>query len=388
MEPTSTTADLWKSNPDFMAEKSFAQVIAMSGDGKLGDGSVCSSQVRELLSFVPRDWLSRYVDDCLAKFDDSGLALQDVVNELGRRLGFTVTPGRYRGKKGVPGFDGLWETTDGRTLVVEVKTTDAYNVKLETIAAYREQLEEQEKLSLPKSAVLIIVGRQDTGALEAQIRGSRHAWDMRLISTDALLRLLGLKEGLEDPALVAKIHAALFPQEFTKLDGIIDLVFDTAEEIIGADEPDETGNESGAEPKTRGPSSNFHEECIKRVETAKDVNLVRESRSIFKTPDDSFTVVCLVSKYHDPEKRYWYSIFQNHVDKLSAAESSYFAFGCRDARQTFLIPSGIILDRLKEFSLSKPKDVRPRWQIYIYPESWVIKTTPDFDNIPVSEYKL
>ena len=40
---------------------------------------------------------------------------------------------------------------------------------------------------------------------------------MRLISTDALLRLLGLREGLEDPALVPKIHATLFPKEFTKL---------------------------------------------------------------------------------------------------------------------------------------------------------------------------
>jgi len=35
--------------------------------------------------------------------------------------------------------------------------------------------------------VLIVVGRQDTGELEAQIRGSRHAWDIRLISAEALL---------------------------------------------------------------------------------------------------------------------------------------------------------------------------------------------------------
>ena len=43
-------------------------------------------------------------------------------------------------------------------------------------------------------------GRAETTAeLEAQVRGSRHAWDMRLISTDALIKLVQLKEGAEGP---------------------------------------------------------------------------------------------------------------------------------------------------------------------------------------------
>ncbi len=41
-----------------------------------------------------------------------------------------------------------------------------------------------------KSSILIVVGRQDTGDLEAQVRGSRHAWEIRLISVDALLQLM------------------------------------------------------------------------------------------------------------------------------------------------------------------------------------------------------
>lgn len=79
--------------------------------------------------------------------------------------------------------------------------------------------------------MLIVVGRQDTGDLEAQIRGSRHAWDIRLISVDGLLRLMTLKEELEDPRTLQKIHNILFPMEFTKLDEIVNLVFSTAEDI-------------------------------------------------------------------------------------------------------------------------------------------------------------
>jgi len=73
--------------------------------------------------------------------------------------------------------------------------------------------------------MLVVVGRQDTGDLEAQIRGSRFAWDMRVISVDALLRMLKLKEEVEDPSLLKRIHNILIPHEFTRLDPIIEIAF-------------------------------------------------------------------------------------------------------------------------------------------------------------------
>ena len=91
-------------------------------------------------------------------------------------------------------------------------------MKLETIAQYRLSLIEQAKLLEDRSSILIVVGRDDTTDLEAQIRGSRHAWDIRLISIDALLRLLSVKEELENPNIVRQIQDILIPREFTKLD--------------------------------------------------------------------------------------------------------------------------------------------------------------------------
>jgi len=96
---------------------------------------------------------------------------------------------------------------------------------LDRIAEYRTKLVEGKRVSEKASSILIVVGRQDTGDLEAQIRGSRHAWDIRLISAEALLRLVELKENLDDPTVSTRISGILIPREYTRVDAIIDLVF-------------------------------------------------------------------------------------------------------------------------------------------------------------------
>jgi hypothetical protein len=86
------------------------------------------------------------------------------------------------------------------------------------------------------SSILIIVGREDTGELEAQVRGSRHAWDIRLISADALIKLVELKEGADAPDTDRKIRSLLAPMEYTRLDEMIDVMFSTAKDVESAAE--------------------------------------------------------------------------------------------------------------------------------------------------------
>jgi hypothetical protein len=50
--------------------------------------------------------------------------LQDIINHIGRLLGFEVTFGRYRGVAGANGYDGPWQSPTGKRIVVETKTTD------------------------------------------------------------------------------------------------------------------------------------------------------------------------------------------------------------------------------------------------------------------------
>jgi len=202
---------------------SIEQIVATAGNGKLLDESACSLELREYLSQVTSEKLAVYADYCLStKFDNNGKILQDVVNELGRRLDYKVTNGRYQGAHGKVGNDGLWLSPEGHHLVVEVKTTDAYSISVDTIALYRKSLRDQNQLS-EESSMLLVVGRYDTGQLEAQVRGSRHAWDMRLVSVDSLINLVNLKENTEDDATSSKIRSVQ-PPVFTPVGKLVFLV--------------------------------------------------------------------------------------------------------------------------------------------------------------------
>src|SRR5258705_1329144 len=101
--------DLWLHSQTQLTGKHIQQIIAFAGDGKLRDGNPASRELRQFLSVVPSPILRQYAGECLeGSFIDSGLALQEIVNQIGYRLGFTVEHGRYRGTQGAIGFDGIW----------------------------------------------------------------------------------------------------------------------------------------------------------------------------------------------------------------------------------------------------------------------------------------
>ena len=182
----------------------------MAGTGDLRDDSLCSTEMRTYFSQLSTPKLTTYVERCLSSaFPKSGMVLQDLINELGRRLDFSVENGRYQGTTNTVGFDGIWRSPEGRSIVIEVKTTDAYRIPLDRIADYRDKLVSADKIG-KSSSILIIVGRDDTGELEAQVRGSRHAWDIRLLSTEALTKLVQLKENAQDAIIGKKFENCSF----------------------------------------------------------------------------------------------------------------------------------------------------------------------------------
>ena len=238
--------DYWNQDKEQVESKNLQQIISFAGEGYLRDGNDTSREFRELLRNITPQLIQKYAYNCLEQpFKDSGYALQDIVNEIGSRLGFYVEAGLYQGKPGKIGFDGIWKLESGHAIVVEVKTTDAYRINISKIADYRRELVERGDLSERKSSILIIVGREDTGDLEAQIRGSRHNWEIRLISVESLIRLMLLKQSVDDPAIIRKIYEILVPKEFTKLDEIIESVFSTAEDVK-EEQPEEVESEAGS----------------------------------------------------------------------------------------------------------------------------------------------
>lgn len=369
---------IWNDNPASLKDKGVKQIIAFAGNGKLTDDGETSKEFRTFLATVPGEYLARYAEECLESFNESGFALQDVINEIGRRLGFKVTNGRYRGHKGAIGNDGLWRMPDGMAIVVEVKTTDAYRIDLNTIAKYATDLSKQGICEKDQS-ILIVVGRSDTGDLEAQVRGSRYAWDMRLISVDALVRLMELKQSLDDPTTLHRIHQILLPREFTKLDEIVDLVFSTAEDAKASEvslaATAAVGSESDATQETKEPKLtpvSFNAEVAQRVAAAKGITLLKRTRASFSTPDDNTVVICSVSKqYKEAQKpNYWFAFHPHQKEMLEKAEHGFAAFGCGSPDLVFSIPIAEMSPWFEGMNVTKNEEQgRYYWHIQIFNEN-------------------
>lgn len=344
-------SDLWQSSRNQLEDKHVQQIIAFAGTGELKDGAVGSIEFREFLSRVPAQLLSRYAADCLdTSFSGSGFALQDVVNQIGKRLGFGVKDGRYRGTTNAIGFDGLWSLSDGHALVVEVKTTDAYRIDLESLTGYRRALTQQQAITEERSSILIVVGRQDTGDLEAQIRGSRHAWDIRIISVDALIRLMLLRERVEDPAIIRRIGDILVPREFTRLDEIVEIVFSTAEQ---AAQPElqsvaEISGEVTDALEEKEPPVAFHAACVSRVEAKFGYILVQRTRSGYASPDGDVGAICAVSRTHEHigHSAYWFAFHPHQREFLETAPKGFLVLGCGSPERVLAIPISVVVPLL------------------------------------------
>lgn len=399
--------DLWLNNKELIISKSIQQVIAFCGDGKLRDGKACSLEFRAYLKSIPSWLLEKYANECLeTAFNDSGLALQDIVNQIGTRIGFDVEYGLYQGKRNQIGFDGIWTASDGYSIITEVKTTDAYRINLDVISKYRNASISSGRMT-DRSSVLIVVGRQDTGDLEAQIRGSRHAWDIRLISTDAIVNLMKVRENLNDARIIQQISEILKPQEYTRLDRLIDVIFTTAQDVIvvdpDVDEPDsgieeidsvlddKDENKTKKEKKPKFQPVKFHEECIEKIQSYIKKPLVKKSRSTYSNDEKSINIVCSISKRHENKStiKFWFAYHPYYTDFLKNAQKSFMAYGCGSEDLTVLIPFEIFEPLLQDFWTTENED-KMYWHVIIYErEDGLFLQIPkknEFMNI--SKYKI
>lgn len=346
-----------KKNPGQIRDVHVDLIIRFAGDGKLGDNNAASAEFRSFLSEVSPEMLERYGDECLTKpFRDSGLALQDIVNEIAARLGFKVEPGRYRGTKSAIGQDGIW-SADGHSLVVEVKTTDAYRLPIETLVGYRRALVKSDQIQEDHSSILIVVGREDTGGLEAQIRGSRHAWDVNLISVDALVRLMKIEQELEDPRAKERMRSLLIPRDYTQMDEIVDLVYAALPQAETVEAPNDVS-------------------FIDRVAGHLGANLTKQSGITYTDTNAGIAVTCSVSKeYPDPKgARYSFAFHRHHLQSLKAAQRGYAAFGCGSTDRIALFPVEAIEGYLDGMNQTQDKQ-RSYWPVHIHweREHWVVR---------------
>lgn len=397
--------EIWQKDRVTFQMKSLSQILSFAGNGKLRDNNATSKEFRELLAQVPSDLLQQFTNNCLSdKFEDSGVALQDIMNQIGSRLEFDVELGLYKGKKNTIGFDGIWRTKDGFSLIVEVKTTDVYRISLDKIVQYRKRLIEEKRVDKTNSSVLIIVGREDTGELEAQIRGSRHAWDIRVISSDSLLKLLSVKETLNDPKIIQQINEILKPKEYTRLDKLIELIFLTSQDIQLFEgintEVDVIDNDDTIIIKKNRKSSeekiipvNFYGDSILKIEKVLKVNLIKRTKISFTSKDKNIGLVCAISKVHKQghNDKYWFAFHPHQMEFLDNIEDAYVAYGCGSSNKIVLIPYHIFKPFVNNFWTTELED-RMYWHVVIHDrDNKLLLAQPRLGKgatIDITEYRL
>lgn len=373
----------WSSNPEAIDQLNIEQIVSNAGDGILLDQSLCSSELREYLGQIPTEKIASYIEHCLgSSFAKGGMVLQDLINELGRRLDYDVQNGRYQGISNAVGFDGLWQSPEKHALIAEVKTTDAYRISLDTLATYRSKLLAQGEIT-SQSSVLIVVGRQDTGELEAQIRGSRHAWDVRVISAEALIKLVLLKENAEAAETGLKMRSLLTPVEYTRLDRMVDVMFATATDVEDASlSADAVGAGKGmtpaiAQPNTEGERAAFQftdarqlqakrEEIIAALGKREHAALVRKTRALYGNAQQDIRVACSISKRYSGKNQnpYWYAYHPAWDAYLGDAGRAFFVLGCMDLDQAFAIPRATMTQVIPYLNTTT-KDGNTYWHIHI-----------------------
>lgn len=365
---------IFRTSPEQIHPLRIHQIIALCGDSKLRNNSDCSKELREYLSQAASEKIFEYMETCLQfSFENSGFVLQDLVNELGRRLDYSVVNGFYQGRPNATGYDGIWNAPDGHTLVVEVKTSDAYRINLNTIARYREELIAGEKIT-KHSSILIVVGREDTGDLEAQVRGSKHAWDIRLLSIDALIKLVTLKEDTEEET-VTKIHELLVPFEYTKLDRIIEVVLTAAKDAgaviqqealpaLGNNDDEATDAEPGKQEKTpQELMAAMRQMILAAVGKRERVPLIKKSTALYWSSDRNLRVVCSVSKHYS-RGAYWYGYHQQWDKFLSEGTNGFFVLGCIGRDEAYALPFDWIHSKLHELHTTE-RDGTKYWHVHL-----------------------
>lgn len=209
------------------------------------------------------------------------------------------------------------------------------------------------------------------------------------MSVDALIRLMLLKETVEDPQMLKKIAGVLVPQEFTRVDGIIDLVFSAAEEVRQDVEETEVQEDMPRRKDKKVPkfvSVDFHAACIRRIEKNLNRSLLKQTRATYSSPDESLVVVCAVSRAHSREM-YWYAFHPHQKEKLEAAREGYVAYGCGSDKIVLLIPFKDFAPWLEGMWTTQLED-RFYWHVSIRQEGakLALRRRKGFSEIDLTKY--
>ena len=240
--------------------------------------------------------------------------------------------------------------------------------------------------------------------------------DIRLISAEALIKLVKLKENSDDPETGRKIRSVLTPMEYTRLDRLVDVMFTTAidvspssieeqdvEPITGPPEismpnvddaqslalPAEIGKWEFTDPQLLQQK---RDQIVPAMSTTLNSSLIKKSRALFWSADHSRRIACTISKRYEKRSSYpyWYAFHPQWDQFLGEGQIGYLVLGCMDLPIAFAVPHENLRGILSDLNTTETERGK-YWHIHLVRnESMhyeILLPKREF-NLPISEFEI
>ena len=203
--------------------------------GDIKDGSKASEKLRvKLQQEATAEDVEQLLQESLdGNTSNHNRALQDIVNNIGQRLGFTVDYGMYNPGNSANGYDGLWKTTNFADetvhLVVETKKSTNFTINHnEQPGKYMDRLVKEHDVDEGQVYGLIVVGEDDSiDSVVDAVRGSTYRNRIRVITCSRLMELLLMAE--ENNLEYEQVAQVLLPMDTVNIGSIVGLIHELVE---------------------------------------------------------------------------------------------------------------------------------------------------------------
>lgn len=184
---------------------------------------------------------------------------------------------------------------------------------------------------------------------------------MRVISAASLVQLLQIKEKSAANQTIEKIRDLLQPFEYTRLDRIVDVIFDAASDVEqqtdieretqdeeAQDDPAEAGDAPRQQSRTDPALMNeLKARILDTVSGQLGVKLIKRRAALFESLDGSKRVcVSLSKRYNNRHQHYWYAYHPAWDQFLSGAPHATHLLGCMDRNEAYALPWQFLHARL------------------------------------------
>lgn len=270
-----------------MVELTLDRIVNLAGDWT--DGSHASQEFRTILEDeqTPTEDVESYLQEAIQGGETHhNRALQDIVNNLGQRLGFQVEYGVYQGTAETIGFDGHWISTAAETethLVVETKTSTTYAIDPGQAGGYMKTLVNENEIDREQVYGLYVIGEGDVETVAKTVLGSQYRDRMRVITAQRLLNLLKIQQ--ESGLLHEQVVDVLLPINTVDVGQLVELIQDVIE-FRETDDEDVTG--AG---RTGSTSGGRHETDWDGPRTGANAVQGQIARAELEGPDDAMVAV-------------------------------------------------------------------------------------------------